>query len=241
MKRPEPTTRALDNAQRFTTADRAASALAVRISEIITYGARARGRASLLLPGGRTPIPLFDALCGLDVPWRQVYVSLTDERRVPPDDNRSNARLIRDHLLRDQAAAAHFHPLYHAAVGNRAVEAACGAALGLLPRPFDAVVIGMGDDGHFASLFPGDPALDRGLDPATEAPCVLTRAAEPPHERLSLTLATLLSSRWIALLINGAAKWAALETALERQDAQASPVYALLNQRQVAVNVFYAP
>ena len=241
MKRTEPANRALANAQRFTTADRAAAALADRISEIITYGADHRGRASLLLPGGRTPIPLFDALCALDMPWRQVYVSLTDERRVPPEDSASNARLIRDHLLRDRAAGAHFHPLYQSAGGDRAVEAACGAALGLLPRPFDAVVIGMGDDGHIASLFPGDPALDRGLDPTTEAPCVLTRAAQPPHERLSLTLATLLSSRWIALLINGAAKWAALETALEHRDAQASPVYALLNQRQVAVNVFYAP
>ncbi|RZU98656.1 6-phosphogluconolactonase [Spiribacter vilamensis] len=241
MKRPEPAARALDNAQRFTRADRAASALATRISEIITYGARARGRASLLVPGGRTPIPLFDALCGLDVPWQQVYVGLTDERRVPPEDRQSNARLIREHLLRDRAAAAHFPLLYHDAVGDRAVEAACGAALGLLPRPFDAVVVGMGDDGHIASLFPGDAALARGLDPATEAPCVLTRAADPPYERLSLTLATLLSSRWVALLINGSAKWAALETAIERQDAQASPVYALLNQRQVAVNVFYAP
>lgn len=241
MKKTDPATRTLDAAQRFATGAQAASALAARISEVIDYGARSRGRASLLVPGGRTPIALFEALRQRDLPWDQVHISLTDERRVSAEHPASNAGLIRTHLLQDRAANAHFHPLYQQTGGDRADEAACSAALGMLPRPFDAVVLGMGADGHIASLFPGDPMLSRGLSTATESRCVLTQSPQPPHERLSLTLMTLLQSRWIALHVSSAEKWATLEAAVASADPQRFPVHALLDQRWVPVHVYYSP
>jgi len=126
-------------------------------------------------------------------------------------------------------------------VDDRADEAACGAALGMLPRPFDAVILGMGDDAHFASLFPGDAASTRALSQDTEAHCATTRAPSEPHARLSLTLATLLESRWIALHLSGAAKWDAIQNAAAADDARQYPVQALLAQRRVPVHVYWSP
>jgi len=231
----------LESAQRFPGARRAAEALALRVADIIGFAVRARGRASLLVPGGRTPIALFEALRSLDLPWASVYISLTDERRVPLADPDSNARLVQEVLLQDKAADAHFQPLHRHRLDERADEAACGAALGMLPRPFDAVILGMGADAHFASIFPGDTASLRALSQDTEARCAATRAPTKPHDRLSLTLATLLESRWIALHLSGAEKWKAIQDAAAADDAQQYPAQALLAQRRVPVHVYWSP
>lgn len=236
-REPDP----LDDAKRFPTAEALADALARRVAEIITYAAGARGRASLIVSGGRTPITLYQRLAGSELPWERVGISLADERRVPEDDPRSNARLVREHLLQGPAAAARFAPIHRDGADERADEAACAAALGTLPRPFDAVILGMGDDGHTASLFPGAPELPAALDLQREACCqAITAPAEPP-ERLTLTLATLLDSRWIALHVTGQAKWQTLARALEAGDPMRYPVAALFRQRRVPVHVYWSP
>ncbi len=231
----------LDAAQRFATPAKAAQAVAERVAEIIGYAVDTRGRASLLVPGGRTPVAVFESLSTQPLPWDQVYISLTDERRVPADDPASNAKLVREHLLKDAAAAAHFYPLHRHGVDERSDEAACGAALGMLPRPFDAVILGMGEDGHIASMFPGDPALSRALSPKTEARCTTATAPSSPQERLTLTLATLLESRWIGLHITGEHKWQVANEALQMDDPLRYPVSALLAQRQVPVHIYFSP
>lgn len=231
----------LESAQRFPSGPRAASELASRVSEVIDFAVRARGRASLLVPGGQTPVAVFKALRTQPLPWDRVYISLTDERRVPMTDDASNARLIQTHLLQDHAAEAHFCPIHRESIDDRADEAACGAALGMLPRPFDAVILGMGADGHIASLFPDDPNLARMLDPRNEARCATARAPAEPVRRLTLTFSTLLQSRWMALHISGEDKWATLEAAVASADPHQYPVYALLNQRQVPVRVYWSP
>lgn len=231
----------LEATQRFATPAKAAQAVADRVAEIIGFAVNARGRASLLVPGGKTPIPVFEALRMRDLPWDRVYISLTDERRVPEDDAASNAKLVREHLLKDAAAAAHFYPLHRHGVDERSDEAACGAALGMLPRPFDAVILGMGEDGHIASMFPSDPALIRALSPNTEARCTTATAPNAPQERLTLTLATLLESRWIGLHITGANKWQVLSKAVTSNDPTRYPVAALLAQRSVPVHIYFSP
>lgn len=219
----------------------AVTAVAERIGRVIEYSVKARGRASLLLPGGSTPVPVFHALRGLDLAWDQVYISLTDERRCPLDSPDSNARLVQHELLVGNAAAAHFYPLHRDGIDERADEAVCSAALGMLPRPYDAVMLGMGTDGHIASLFPGTKGLAKLLDLQTEARCAATTAPNSPQNRLTLTLATLLHSRWIGLHITGQEKWKTLQTAIETEDAMTYPVFALLNQRQVPVHVYWSP
>lgn len=231
----------LEDAKRFPNTEALAGALARRVAEVISYAVHARGRASLIVSGGRTPVTLYQRLAGIDLPWEQVRISLADERRVPEDDPRSNARLVREHLLQGRAGVAGFVPLHRDGADERADEAACAAALGTLPRPFDAVILGMGADGHTASLFPGMPALGAALDPDNEACCqAVTAPAEPP-ERLTLTLATLLDSRWIALQVTGAEKWRTLADALTANDPQRYPVAALFRQRRVPVHVYWAP
>ncbi|MBS3785406.1 MAG: 6-phosphogluconolactonase [Gammaproteobacteria bacterium] len=231
----------LESALCFPDPAQAVSAVAERIGSIIQFSVRARGRASLLLPGGRTPIPVFHALRDQDLPWNQVYISLTDERRCPPDHSDSNARLIQEELLVGPAANAHFYPLHREGVDERADEAVCSAALGMLPRPYDAVMLGMGTDGHTASLFPQTDGLAKLLDLQTEARCATTTAPTAPQARITLTLATLLHSRWIGLHVTGQEKWHTLETAIESEDVLSYPVLALLTQRQVPVHVYWSP
>lgn len=231
----------LESALCFSDPAQTVDAVTERIGNIIRFSVKARGRASLLLPGGRTPVAVFHALRALDLPWDQVYISLTDERRCPPDSPHSNARLVREELLIGNAAAAHFYPLHRQGVDERADEAVCSAALGMLPRPYDAVMLGMGTDGHIASLFPGTQGLRKLLDPQTEARCATTTAPAAPHERLTLTLATLLHSRWIGLHVTGQEKWQTLQAAIESEDEMTYPVLGLLNQRQVPVHVYWSP
>lgn len=225
----------------FPSAQGAASAVAERIQQVIQFAVQARGRASLLLPGGRTPVAVFQALLDLDLPWESVYISLTDERRCPEHSPHSNACLVREELLKGKAAAAHFYPLHREGVDERADEAICSAALGMLPRPFDAVMLGMGTDGHIASLFPHTEGLERLLNPQTEARCAATTAPTPPQARITLTLPTLLQSRWIGLHISGQEKWDTLQKAVASANPLDYPVFALLQQQQVPVHVYWSP
>lgn len=213
-------------------------ALAPDIAQRLTHAVHERGRASLVATGGSTPGPLYDALCGADAPWDKVFVTLSDERWVAPDDEASNERLIRTRLLRDEAALAHFVPLKTDDATPAEAAEAVDARIAAMPRPFDVVLLGVGADGHFASLFPGAAELEAALDPILAANVVAVRAegAQGAAERLSLTLSAITDARAILLLIRGEEK---LE--LLRSGAAGLPVAALLDQARVPVTLFWAP
>jgi 6-phosphogluconolactonase len=215
----------------------AAAALAERIATLLRAAVMERGVASLLVPGGRTPVPLFHALRRQDLPWRQLRVSLTDERWVPEDHPDSNARLVRAELLVEAAAEAVFIPLHNDAPDPARGAARSWHALAALPRPFDAVVLGMGEDGHFASLFPASPGLEAALDPRGAPGCVSMRAPTAP-DRISLNLAALESAHHLFLLISGQRKLALVEHSRGRQPL---PVDALLALRSPEPAVYWAP
>jgi 6-phosphogluconolactonase len=217
--------------------DALAAAIVARLGDALAAGRD----ASLLVPGGRTPVPLFERLAHTPLDWRRVRIALTDERWVATDDPASNERLVREHLLVDRAAAATFTGLK-----NGAADAARGAgpsfaALTALPRPFDVVVLGMGDDGHFASLFPHSPGLAAALDAAAPPGCVAMHAGVAPRERLSLNLGALLDARWLCLAIVGASKLAVLERARAPGTALELPVRALLTQTRAPLAIHWAP
>ena len=155
------------------------------------------------MPGGRTPVPLFRALRCRELPWQQIGIGLTDERWVASDHPDSNARLVSTELLADAAAAARFVPLH-----NAAATAAQGAARSWLCLadllPFDVVVLGMGEDGHFASLFPQSPGIDAALDVTATPGCVAMRAPSAPMDRISLNMAAIAAARRLFLFITGA-------------------------------------
>ena len=206
-----------------------ADAAADAIEAALRGALEARGRASLVATGGRSPGPVYDRLSRADLNWRKVAVTLSDERQVDAASPASNARLLRERLSVGRAANARFLPL---------TDYAEPALRQLLP--FDAVILGMGEDGHIASLIPGSPLIDEAMDPAGERLLAESPAGfgSPPVARITLTLAALLQSRAIFLLIAGEAKRQVIADARAGADL---PVRALLDQGLAPVRIFWTP
>jgi 6-phosphogluconolactonase len=202
-------------------------------------GLRRFGSAGLAATGGRSPGAVYDILALTPLDWRRIRVSLTDERWVDATSPDSNEGLVRRRLLQGRAAEATFHGLRG---HERSLEAAADQASALLHTwpPFEVVLLGMGEDGHVASLFPGNPALDQGLDPDAPA-CIAVPAGvgrPPPQPRLSLTIRPLASAGLVILLTSGAAKRQVLEQALAGGDPKEFPVRAVL-QSAKAVRILW--
>ncbi len=208
-------------------ADDLGSALARRVAEDLRAALDAKGRASLAVPGGTTPAPFLKALGAETLDWSQVSVTLTDERQVPVGHPRSNQSLVTQHLLQGDAAIATFVPL----LGDDA-EAAITALL-----PLDICVLGMGDDMHTASLFPGTKGLADLLDPDTAHSVAAVTPPGADEPRITLTARALGSAAHTYLLIKGAGKSAALEKAMQEEDT--APIRAILDAANSPV-VFYA-
>jgi 6-phosphogluconolactonase len=191
---------------------------------------RREGRASLCVPGGTTPGPIFDTLSGVDLDWAHVSVFLNDERWVPEDSPRSNTRLLRERLLRGKAAAASLIPLYAAADAPEGKLEEL--AEGLRPHlPISVLLLGMGADMHTASLFPGADRLTDAL--AADAPILMALRAEAAGEpRVTLTAPVLKGAMNIHILITGTEKREALERALTLPPEEA-PVRAVLDNATV--------
>lgn len=191
---------------------------------------RREGKASLCVPGGTTPGPIFDTLSGVDLDWGNVAVFLNDERWVGEDSPRSNTRLLRERLLRGKAASATLVPLYaEAEQPEEALEALAG---GISPHlPISVLLLGMGADMHTASLFPGADRLEEALAP--DAPVLMALRAKAAGEpRITLTAPVLRGAMNIHVLITGAEKREALERAMGLTVAEA-PVRAVLDNATV--------
>ena len=186
---------------------------------------RREGRASLCVPGGSTPGPIFDSLSGVDLDWSKVAVFLNDERWVPETSPRSNTRLLRERLLVGRAAAARLVPLHADAAEPE--EVLGGLAAGLAPHlPISVLLLGMGGDMHTASLFPGADRLDEALSDA--APTLLAMRAEAAVEpRITLTAPVLKAAMNIHIVITGADKRVAIEKAAHLRPEEA-PIRAVL-------------
>src|SRR5690606_7920347 len=146
---------------------------------------------------------LFEQLRNEQLDWSKIWVTLADERWVETSSEDSNERLVRENLLVGQAAAAHFVGLKNPAPTPEAGADWATRALTRVPHPYDVVILGMGEDGHTASLFPGSMALLRGLDTSAAPGCLAVNALKAPHARVSLNLRALLDARRIVLHIEG--------------------------------------
>ncbi|MBX3724420.1 MAG: 6-phosphogluconolactonase [Xanthomonadales bacterium] len=219
-----------------------AAALAADLALRIDQAIDARGQARLALAGGNTPMALYRLLAAHPLPWSRVVAVATDERCVPHDHPACN------HAALQQAfASAEGLDLRALTVADgdsgRSVEHA-NALLARLDQPFDLVLLGMGVDGHFASLFPGAAQLAAGL--ADDAPDALRidpvpLPAEAPHPRISLSLRRLLHSRHRVLLIKGQAKRAVLQSATSGGDTQRAPIAAVLRAPGPPLQVHWSP
>lgn len=211
-----------------------------RLSASIANGLAAaiaeRGEALIAVSGGRSPIPLFEALSIAPIEWDKVTVALVDERWVSPEDPDSNEALVRKRLLVNRAAAARFVPMKNDAFDPWAGQPVAEEAYAALPRPFDIILLGMGEDGHTASLFPGAAQLSHGL--ITESLTLGVRPPVAPHDRLSLSLRAILDARRIVLPLSGEKKLAVYHAALGDGPVEQLPIRAVLRQSVAPVEVW---
>jgi len=228
-------------ARRYADLETLSQELATQIAASLAAAIGARGLASLVVSGGRSPVRLFEILRTRAIDWDRVCIALADERWVDPQDAASNERLVRDVLLKDRAAVARFLGLKNGAPSPDLGAVSAWETFARVPRPFDALVLGMGDDGHTASLFPGSPNLPGALNPASAAGCVGMWSPVPPHARMSLNLTALLDSRRIVMLITGESKWRTYTAASAAGPVPDMPIRAVLRQSRTPVDVMWSP
>jgi len=215
----------------------ASQAAATRIAELLANRLDNQAEASLIVSGGTTPRLCFAALSKTPLDWQRVQVLLSDERWVPADHEDSNEKLVRESLLVDKAASAMLIPVY---ADGMSPEERCEALQDPLPvLPFACSLIGMGADGHFASLFPDSEQLAPGLDVESGLLYIPIATAASSHRRISMTLAAISRSDEIALLFFGQQKLDVYNEAL--REANGYPVSRLLRQKRAPVRVFWAP
>ena len=212
-------------------ANKLADELAADLQQAITD----RGQASLAVSGGRTPRHVFEQLRSAGLDWKRVTITLTDERWVPASHPDSNEKLVRDFLLQGAAASATFIPLYGGEASPDAGQSACETRLKNIELPFDAVYLGMGSDGHFASLFPGDPAGE-----VHSSCCIAVPAKNGRQSRMSLTAPTVLRARKVYLLYSGLEKQATYAEAIKPGSFMELPLRRVLLQDQAPVIVLAA-
>ncbi len=220
--------------------------LAQDIAQRLSAAMTARGHAVLSVSGGKSPIALFEALRVIDIDWSQVRVTLVDERCVPSTHPDSNACLVQMHLLQDLAAKAQFVPMIDASsepLASPSVYAIKADAALREAGTADVLVLGMGADGHTASLFPDAPNLTEALAQNTPHACVAIELPQPPanapYPRITQTLAQLLTARHIVLPLSGADKLQTLERAWQHATA-ALPISLVLHQTQTPVALWIA-
>lgn len=214
--------------------------LAQDVAAMLRAGISERGQASLVVSGGSTPKPFFEALKRQKLDWEKITITLADERWVDADHADSNERLVREHLL---TGGARFISLKNNAPTPQEGAAQAGQDLAAaFTLPFDVVILGMGDDGHTASFFPHAAELDGALEPANaDTLCAgLTPPDYAPHPRITLTLPALLKARRIILHITGGGKQQVYTKACDAGPVEDMPVRAVLRQELTPVEVYWA-
>ena len=217
---------------RLPNASALADALATHVSERLREVLKVQTSAVLAVSGGKSPIPFFQALSMTDLPWHAIHITLIDDRCVPNDHPDSNAALIRAHLLRNYAKSSAFSPLidWDPASDAPDFDAVAASASDVIQKigRIDVAVLGMGPDGHTASLFPMAPQLATGMDLGAKPGCLRVSPQTAPYERISLNLAAILNSDTICVAIGGGADKHAVYEDAKRETTNQYPISHVL-------------
>ncbi len=224
------------------TANAAASAqaLADAVAQNLRDTLATQPRATLAVSGGKSPIAFFQALSQQDLDWARVNITLVDERIVPTCHADSNTGLVRQHLLQNRATAAQWLPLISDDADEGSLKNSAAAvefALQHYTQP-DVLVLGMGGDGHTASIFPQAPQFADAVRPDYPQPLLHTSPITAPYERISMTLAAIEATPHVYLAISGADKRRVYDAATQAQSAQ-YPISYVLHSQKVNAHVFY--
>ncbi len=222
----------------FNARDALAINLSQKIYQILSQSIIQNGQASFAVSGGRSPLIFFEEISKIDLDWSKVDLTLVDERWVNPTHSDSNELLVRKHLIKNKASNINFVPLMGSA--KRAIEGQpeCEKSLQKIKQPFDIVILGMGNDGHTASLFPYCDELSQAMDPKNSQKCIATTPRNAPHERISLTYSTIINAKHRILHLSGSEKLNTLERAITSKDAVEMPIYAFLDK---PIELYWSP
>lgn len=201
----------------------ASAAAAGMIAEALEKSLGKDSTATMAIAGGSTPVECYELLSRQPLPWRRVIVTLTDERDVPPDHELSNERMVRGALLQDAAAGAEFVPLFMDSSKSD-------------HPPFAVVLLGMGEDGHFAGIFPDAANLDDLLRPDGGPGTAVVSTCASPVRRHTRSLYSLLNTSCLLMMAFGERKRTLL---LDPSDKL--PVHALRHHAGDALTVYWAP
>lgn len=216
-----------------------AAALAKAVATELESGLAQQERVTLVVSGGSTPVPFFQALSTTPLLWQRVDVVLADERWVDESDPASNAALVRHHLLQGAAAEARLTGLKVPGLPDATASAQVEQSLEGLTWPATVVVLGMGNDGHTASLFPDAPELSAALNADAPQRVLIMTPPSQEHARITLTLKPLQSSKAVFLHLNGDEKVSALRQACKDiACSEAMPVRAFL---QTGLRIYWSP
>lgn len=224
---------------KFRTTEQLNTAFSRKITKLLRDGIEENGRASLVVSGGKTPADLFNLLSKSNLEWDKVDISLADERWVGNTDDASNEKMLRDKLLINNAVNANFVALKTEHSDAEDAVLTCTDNLQKIRTPFDVLILGMGEDGHTASLFPCSEQITQGLDLESGNSYIAVQPTTAPNQRMSLTLPALLNSNQIFLHVTGESKKDVLNTVLSDNDALVMPIRAVINNADV--KLLWAP
>lgn len=218
-------------------ADALAEQLAADVANILRSAIADKGMATLVVSGGSTPKPFFQYLSKADLAWESVWVTLADERCVEPTDEQSNARLVRENLLENRASTAQFVALFEGGEASEGAASIASSRMSELPK-FDVVILGMGGDGHTASIFPKATNREAALNAEQRQAALLVDPVTVAPMRITLSANRLLSTGFIALHLTGQEKASLLAEILANPNAERWPISHFTNQSQVPMNIY---
>ncbi|PCH96141.1 MAG: 6-phosphogluconolactonase [Gammaproteobacteria bacterium] len=224
----------------FKTRTQLDAALAENVSQILQSAIAARGKASIAVSGGSTPKGFFKVLSNKAIDWQKVTITLADERWVDINDDASNTRLVHENLLQNNAAAAKF---FHLKQGEHLCDetlADLNLAANNTLLPLDVLILGMGEDGHTASLFPCSDQIEQALDKSNKSALMKVEPKTAPHQRITFSFATLKQSKNTFLHVCGTSKKQVLDKALAATNIFDMPIRAFLQDKNIDTQVFWA-
>jgi 6-phosphogluconolactonase len=215
----------------YNSADEQASALSQAIANTIEQVLRHKPQVTLAVSGGKSPIKLFEKLSRFDLAWDKVTLTLVDERFLATDHADSNENLVRKHLLINKAEQAYFIGL----VTTRNILTSVSNA-NLHIKDIDIAILGMGEDGHTASIFPCCDELKSAVDPQlTPEKYIITNPKTAAYQRIGLSLAGILEVPNLFISINGASKLEVITKASQEKSSQYPISYVLAERKDSQV------